>query len=184
MKIIFIRHGEPNYNDCDKRNFIGQGREFAPLTDNGILQAEKVAKSKSLCGAELIVSSPYTRALQTAAIISRHTQLPLCVETDLHELIPDKSFDYKGKNDFEFLLNEFCKNKGFPDPNSKYKWETIDDIISRTSNVLSKYNNYKKIIVVSHGGVIRRYVGKKEIEFCKPYEVEYNQNFNFFGWID
>ena len=58
MKIVFIRHGEPDFNIVDSKNFIGLGREFAPLTPNGIDQAESVSKNPILEGAQLIVSSP------------------------------------------------------------------------------------------------------------------------------
>ena len=72
MKIVFIRHGEPDFSEVDSRGFIGQGRDFAPLTKNGINQAEKVSKNPLLNNAQIIISSPYTRALQTAAIISKN----------------------------------------------------------------------------------------------------------------
>ena len=51
MKIIFIRHGEPNYLQCDERGFIGQGRDMAPLTDEGVKQAELASKNDLLKGA-------------------------------------------------------------------------------------------------------------------------------------
>lgn len=54
MKVVFIRHGEPNYLPCDERGFIGQGRELAPLTNQGIQQAEDVAKNSILNGCEII----------------------------------------------------------------------------------------------------------------------------------
>ena len=50
-----------------------------------------IAVDARLKTAELIVSSPYTRALQTAAIISRETGLKICIEVDLHEWEPDKT---------------------------------------------------------------------------------------------
>ena len=184
INIIFIRHGEPNYADCEKRNFIGQARDFSPLTDLGIIQAETVSQSRKLCDAELIISSPYTRALQTAAIISRQTQIPIKVEIDLHEFLSDKSFSHNDRDTVDFLHKEFCKNKGEKNPDGLYNWETLNEIILRTYNVLLKYTQYQKIIIVSHGGVIRRYVGKKDIEYCKPYEIEFNQNFKCYGWID
>ena len=71
MKIVFIRHGEPNKAEVDKRGFIGQGRDMAPLTELGIKQAEEVSLNPLLENCQVIVSSPYTRALQTAAIISK-----------------------------------------------------------------------------------------------------------------
>ena len=82
---IFIRHGEPRYDEVVQRGFKNQGYDLGKLTERGVLQAEKVALDHRLNGADLIISSPYTRALQTAAIISRITQIPLTVENNLHE---------------------------------------------------------------------------------------------------
>ena len=79
MKLILVRHGEPTYEQVGKRGYIGQGRDLAILTEKGIRQAEEAAKDPRLIGAELIVSSPYTRALHTAAIISKNTNLDIKV---------------------------------------------------------------------------------------------------------
>lgn len=128
MKVVFIRHGEPNFLPCDERGFIGQGRDMAPLTDKGILQAELASKNELLKGSELIVSSPYTRALQTAAIISKNTGLDIRVEVDLHEFIPDKTFRYKGEQESKDLHKDFMDCKGIYPSNETRKWETIEEI--------------------------------------------------------
>lgn len=66
-----IRHGEPTYKPIDERRFIGHGRDLAPLTENGIKGVKETALDNRLKNCEIIVSSPYTRALQTAAILSK-----------------------------------------------------------------------------------------------------------------
>ncbi len=48
MKLILVRHGEPNYQPCEERNFLGQGMELAPLSFRGIEQAKNVAKNNIL----------------------------------------------------------------------------------------------------------------------------------------
>lgn len=40
MKIVFIRHGEPDKTGVDERGFVGQGRDMVPLSELGIQQAE------------------------------------------------------------------------------------------------------------------------------------------------
>ncbi len=182
MKIIFIRHGEQNYDICDERGFIGQGRDMAPLTDVGVEQAEAVSKDSILVGSEIIISSPYTRALQTAAIISKNIGLPIQVEVDLHEFIPDKTFTFKGKEESYLLHKDFCDCHGSYPAGETRKWETIDEIIARVMPVLKKYIKYNKIIVVAHGGVIRRFVGIGNIEHCKAYEVDFDDAFRCFHW--
>ena len=112
MKIVFIRHGEPDYTPCWERGFIGHGKDLACLTPEGIKQAEEVSKNSILDGSELIIASPYTRALQTAAIISKNTQLNISVEINLHEFLPDKTFQYKGKEESDLLHRDFCDCRG------------------------------------------------------------------------
>lgn len=85
-----IRHGEPDYGAVSKLGFYGFGRSFAPLSERGVQQAEETAKDTRLLDADLIICSPYTRALQTAAIISREIDKEIVVEPELHEWIADK----------------------------------------------------------------------------------------------
>jgi broad specificity phosphatase PhoE len=63
--------------------------------------------------------------------------------------------------------------------------ETITDIISRSKPVLDKYVDlrYERIIVVAHGGVIRRYTGVGLINHCEVCEVDYSKDFKCFGWV-
>ena len=85
-----IRHGEPVYDHLLENGFWGFGRDFAPFSEKGKEQAEMTAKDIRLKSADIMVSSPYTRALQTAQIISRETGIRVEVELDLHEWIPDQ----------------------------------------------------------------------------------------------
>lgn len=151
-ELILIRHGEPRYDEVQERGFKGMGYELGRLTERGIKQAEKRAGDESLKDAELILSSPYTRALQTAAIISRITQIPLVVENNLHEWMPDKTF----KLDFDIPKSheEYVKNRGLAIKDQNYPWETYDELQQRVRNVLNQYRDYKKIIVVCHGVVM------------------------------
>lgn len=183
MKIIFIRHGEPDKSYVDQRGFIGQGRDLAPLSELGILQAEEASKHPLLKGSQLIVSSPYTRALQTAAIISKNTQIDLKVEVDLHEFVPDKTFQLKGEAENAQMHKAFLKCKGVYPEGESPKWESIEEIIARTKPVLNRYTGYDKIIIVAHGGVIRRYTGVGLIAHCEVCEVDYNQQFNCYHWV-
>ena len=71
MKIFMIRHGKADYSYGDAHNFIGHGHDLAKLSEEYIEDVIKTSKDSRLKEATLIVSSPYTRALQTAAIISK-----------------------------------------------------------------------------------------------------------------
>lgn len=66
MKIIFVRHGEPDYRELEERSYIGFGIDLAPLSEMGRQQVQKLSKTPLLSSAEIIVSSAVTRALETA----------------------------------------------------------------------------------------------------------------------
>lgn len=185
MKIVFIRHGEPDKSEVDKRGFIGQGRDLAPLTELGIRQANEASKSPLLEGSQVIISSPYTRALQTAAIVSKNTGLDIKIDMDIYEFLSDKTFQVKGEEENHNLHIEFMKYKGEYPVGETKKWETITEIIERTKPVMDKYVDlgYEKIIMVTHGGIMRRYIGRAFIEYCEVCEIEYTKDFKCFGWV-
>ena len=35
MKIIFVRHGEPDYRELEERSYTGFGIDLAPLSEKG-----------------------------------------------------------------------------------------------------------------------------------------------------
>ena len=66
----FVRHGSTDYSEINTKLYQGFGVNLLPLTGEGIAQIQKTAKDGRLRGTDLILSSPYTRAVQTAAILS------------------------------------------------------------------------------------------------------------------
>lgn len=73
MKIIFVRHGNPNYElDC--------------LTELGHIQAESAAKRLSLCGIERIYSSSCGRARETAMHTARRLGLDVTLCDFMREI--------------------------------------------------------------------------------------------------
>lgn len=149
MEVILIRHGEPRYDEVD-----GNSRgDFGRLTTRGVAQATNRANDERLNGATLIVSSPYTRALHTAAIISRIRNISLEVEHDLHEWTSD--VEYMFNYDGEEAYQQFLRLKGKLSKQAKYRYETYTSVKKRVKNAIKKYKKeHKKIIVVCHGIVM------------------------------
>lgn len=165
MEIIFIRHGKCDYTEC-KKIFKDSENNLAPLSLEGKLQAEEICNNRELDRAELILSSPYTRALQTASIISKNLDLDINIELELHEWLPDK--------EFKSSINEFKAFKSFVHNNGETNGNTYEskyEIKKRVGNCLKKYMNYQKIIVVTHAEVIRQFVNIDKIKHCKPYKI-------------
>lgn len=150
-----IRHAEPNWAFKIERNLQGAFRDYVPLTDNGVQQAEQILhRNRYLLECEMILSSPFTRSLQTAAIINRTLGLPLHVEFDLHEWIPD-NFQADTLSEIRALHHDFHIHDGCVPAGETKLWETKESVLKRTTNVLTKYLDQKKVMVVCHGMVIQ-----------------------------
>ncbi|BCN31011.1 histidine phosphatase family protein [Anaeromicropila herbilytica] len=163
-----IRHGEADYSELMEHHFFGFGRDLAPLSEKGIAQAEETANDGRLKTAELIIASPYTRALQTAQIISRNTGIAVKVELDLHEWIPDLSNKYTTSEEAFRLTDEFIECKGAYPAGTRKLWETVEDMRIRMRRVADKYAEYHKVIFVGHGMSLRTLA---YIEEMKPAEI-------------
>lgn len=171
MELIVIRHGEPRYDEVISRGYKGMGYELGKLTEKGKAQAEAVSLDDRLKGASLILSSPYTRALETAAIISKNTGIPIEVENDLHEWMPDLTFtfDYDG----ELAYQHYIKHKGIRDSDIPYRWETYSMVQKRVKNAILKHQHHEKIVVVCHGIVMSSLTYFEDlIEYCGIREVK------------
>ena len=184
MEFVLIRHGDPDYSACVRGGINGQGFGLVPLSEKGLQQARQVAAHPALAGAQLVLSSPYTRALQTAAEIVRATGLPLAVESDLHELMADRSGAHHTREEMKQLHQEFLACRGRWPEGDERPWETVDQLTDRVTGVLSRYLTYDKVIVVTHGGVIRRFVNDQRIAYCTPYVVPMEGKVECQGWID
>lgn len=163
-----IRHGEADYSELMEHHFFGFGRAFAPLSEKGIVQAEETAKDERLKTADIIVSSPYTRALQTAQIISKNIGIEVKVELDLHEWIPDLLNKYTTSEEANLLAEEFTKYRGIYPAETRKRWETVDAMRKRMRRAADKYAEYEKVILVGHGMAFRTLT---YIEQMKPAEI-------------
>jgi len=173
QRIVFLRHSEPDYSFVRERKYIGHGLDLAQLTENGIAIAENISFDNRLDDAEIIISSPYTRALQTAAIISKNRQLDIKIEVDLHEWMPDLSFQYSTKEE-SHKASELCSMyKGVCPKGSEIKFENLIDVFNRAKNALLRYREYKKIIVVTHVVVMRQFTFAAEVPFCGVIEIDF-----------
>lgn len=183
-KLVLIRHGEPDYSFVTEKGFKGHGRDLAQLTAAGIEQAKAVAKDKRLDGAEKIVASPYTRTLQTAAIISKERGLDIDIELDIHEWLPDLTFNFSSTEEALAASHECTKCKGTYDDNDKRNWEKLSSVSERAFNCMKKYLNYNKIIVVTHGVIMRQFQYQNNIPYCGIIEVDFHENYQWCGWVE
>ena len=168
MKIIFVRHGEPDYRELEERSYTGFGIDLAPLSVKGRQQAQELCKNPLFGSADILVSSAVTRALETASYVSCATGLPLRVEPLLHEWQVYES----GVENFEKARTLFLENNGSLPPNSPIQYETAEEMRSRFLESMRKYRDYQTVIVVTHRMLIRQFVANEKIDFCQVIECE------------
>lgn len=76
--MILLRHGQSEFNVHYSATGRDPGIRDAPLTDLGRRQAHAAA-SRLRGRIHRLIASPYSRALQTAAIVARQLSLPLTI---------------------------------------------------------------------------------------------------------
>ena len=155
-----VRHGQTLWSLAAQRALKGWGNDLVPLTPQGIEQIEQVAVGLRGTNVRLILCSPMTRALQSASILSRRLDLPLTVEFDLHEWIPDRTFCWQDLATVEAAFAEFSQLGGEWPPGEQRQWEPRSAIRLRMLGVLTQYGDSPPIVVVSHSVAISSVTGR------------------------
>lgn len=149
MNLYFVRHGATDAHE----QFKTQTPE-EPLNEKGLNQAKKLADRFNDIKLDLIVSSSYTRALQTANFISKKVVASdLFIEARKPSEIVGLSYeDPKAAP----VLRE-VKDKFISDPNWHYSdEENFYDLKKRGKEAIKflESQTHENILVVSHGNFI------------------------------
>ena len=152
-EITIIRHGETMWN-VQKRI---QGQRNSKLSENGITQAELVAKALAKREFDVLLSSDLGRAIETAKIINKQLLLPHEYNANLRE----RSFGiFEGKNFAEIeekYPEEFLRykerNPEFVVPGGESIQQMYKRITSEIESVARKFKD-QKVLIVSHGLVL------------------------------
>lgn len=154
MKLVrLIRHAESSAN----AGLATAAPDSIPLTENGLHQARELAESIT-CTPDLIISSPFERAIATA--------LPTtgCFPDVSFEVWPVEEFTYLSPNRFAGTTQTDRK------PHAESYWkngaaeftdgpgaESFDHLLERADAMLAKLADHdaQNILVFSHGQFIR-----------------------------
>ena len=154
-EFIMVRHGEPDFDSLNNWAGIYVAKNFAPLTDKGIAQIRTTTELLKQEHADIIISSPFTRCMQGACIISKELGLDVAVEHDLHEWQLDTTHSVRAKIRENYLLWQFNHRKW----NRFSKWESPEQVKQRVLQVFDKYLTYNKVIVSCHAMMIMYTLG-------------------------
>ena len=149
MNIYVVRHGQTDWNIQGKL----QGQIDIPLNPIGIKQAKQIAKIFKDISIDFIISSPLSRAFDTANCINITKNLEIITSPKLIE----RSFgEFEGLDD----LSQFnCNIHMLVDYHLNYSLhhvEPIQDLFKRVENFIEelkeKYRD-KQILLVTHNGI-------------------------------
>lgn len=141
--ICLVRHGETEWN----RQGRLQGREDTELNDVGRAQADATGRFLARDRWDAVASSPLKRARETASIIAKHVAI-----ATVHEFADLVERDYGASSG----LTPAERSHRFPDgdvPGIESR-EALTQRAMQALRSLAEMFPRKRIIVVTHGGVI------------------------------
>ncbi len=156
--VYFVRHGETDVNASP----VIHSSPTNPLNERGHAQAEFIAARCTKLPLEVLISSPFTRARQTAEHIAQKTGLQP-IESDLFGECQFISmyWDKPRSEESAHALKEINDHWGDPDFHVSDE-ENFKDINERAQKALAflAIRPEEQIGVVTHGLFLRHIVGK------------------------
>jgi broad specificity phosphatase PhoE len=174
--MYLARHGQTMFNVVFGKTKRDPGIEDPPLTDEGFRQADDLAHELLDRGVTNILSSPYTRALQTARAVANRLDVPVVVEADVRERTAYVCDVGTATGDLSALwphldfahLDEIWWNQAE---------ETIPEFHDRCSAFRGRMigaDDWETTAVITHWGFIRSMTGIRtgnaEIVRCDPHD--------------
>lgn len=142
MALYFVRHGESTSN----LKGLFTGRINSPLTKKGEKQAAETAEHiKALGEIRYIVSSPLSRAVRTAEIISETIGYKKPIDVD-ERIIEYDIGELEGTPWRKISKEEIARIKKI-EPPAQFQKRLVD--------FLNEYKDKKNTLIVGHGGVYR-----------------------------
>lgn len=153
MEIILVRHGQSETNVSKTLS-----NPQTVLTKDGIKQAEKLAARLSTFNIDLILTSDYVRAMQTAEIINKSCRSEMLREPLIREkTVPTKMLGQSAKStDHQDYVKQLLEHLAEPDWHYADE-ENVFDVHKRAKEFANKLTalNKNNVLVVSHTGFLK-----------------------------
>jgi len=166
--MILVRHGQSHFNVHFARTRQDPGIRDPALTEHGRRQAAKVADRLAEHDIRRLVVSPYTRTLETAAIIVERLALPVEIEPlvrercyftcDLGTATSELARHWPGF-DFGHLAERW-----WPEPDEE-EYQLLDRC-ARFRGAMAQTTDWHQVAVITHWGFIRGLTGR-EVDNCE-----------------
>jgi len=171
--ICLVRHGETDWNAAKRI----QGRTDIPLNDTGKWQAEQTGLYLKDAHWDVVISSPLSRAKETAHLILQHVHAPLIIMDDFIER------DYGDAEGMSFEERQkLFPNKQYP--NMEPLSALQDRMLEGIEKVRATYPD-QRVLIVAHGAAIHALLTSLADEHMgiKDTRLE-NACLNYVEWTD
>jgi broad specificity phosphatase PhoE len=156
-ELLLVRHGATCANEQVPPVLQGYGVDHS-LSPKGRLQADRVAALLADFAIDAVYASEMARAIETAAAIASPHDLPVAVESGLHEIDVGR---WEGMTWEEIAVSHPDELRAFRRPDSDLAYfggESFGDVWGRVSGVLHRLQERhagQRIVLVAHKGVNR-----------------------------
>lgn len=171
LRITLIRHCETDWNK--ERRYLGN--TDIHLNENGIKNAKILANFLKNENFTEIYSSELSRTYETASIIAEFHGLQIKKIKEFNEINFGKfeglTFDEISEKFGQEVVERYLKDTlNFKFPNGESFRKFYVRVLKGINFILSKYNENDNILIVSHSGVNKIFLGKAlEISFKKSF---------------
>jgi len=154
MDLLLIRHGETSWNQEQRY----QGQQDSPLSEQGILQAEKTAAFLADMHIDAVYTSDLLRAKRTAEVIARPHGLTPIADPRLREI---NFGEWEGLTRHEVQANypelfaaRFRDHLNVRVPGGELPGEVAERLLDFVRELESRHA-HQTVVAVSHGGALR-----------------------------
>jgi broad specificity phosphatase PhoE len=165
QELLLIRHGQSTANATG----VWQGQMEFPLSEEGRWQARRAGRALAGERFDGLYSSPLARAFETAELIAREAHFPGAVVPvdglrERHGGLLEGTTHAEREARNPELVNTFL---GLPE---EERWDLVDaetdeEVLARferaISGIRARHPARTRIVVVSHGGVMRVFLRKR-----------------------
>ena len=156
MYVYFVRHGHSTLGEERKYQFPD-----TPLSERGRKESQLIADRLSTLDFDILVSSPFKRALETADIINSYHNKSIIVSELFQETKRPSEIEGKSKDDplVVSIVEQITTNEN--ESGSRYSdEETFAELKERGAGALEYLIeiNKEKIIVTTHGDILKMMV--------------------------
>jgi broad specificity phosphatase PhoE len=140
-----LRHGQTDWNI----NFLLQGVTDIPMNQTGLEQVKLAAQAIQAKDWDVVLTSPLTRAKQTAEIIATHVGFSEVIE---QELLIERSFGEAEGLSHEQWRAKYSNLDEIPGGESRQQLAARSELL--LDYVATEFGG-KRVLAISHGALIR-----------------------------